>query len=62
MPEKRASVKNERQYEALKEKGNRELAGCIEPRREEVPLGLESQRLLSGRNDRSKEGSWSQRR
>ena len=47
MPDKRPSVKNEKQYEALKDKGmskararaDRELSRCLEPRREEVRLG-----------------------
>ena len=52
MPAKRAHVKNEKQYEALKEKGmSKERAAKIanspgaSKRREEVPLEVELERL-----------------
>lgn len=60
MPDKRPSVKNERQYEALKEKGmskdrgrpDRELARRLEARRQEVRIRRPA---LSGRDDRAEE-------
>jgi hypothetical protein len=64
MPNKRASVKNEKQYEKLKGKGDVEgargedlqLAGRIEPRRQEVRLELLAVELEAGRHDRPEEG------
>ena len=61
MPNKRANVKNEKQYEALKDKGmSKERAakianspGRVEPRRQEVRLGRQ---LLPGRHDGAEEG------
>jgi hypothetical protein len=63
MPNKRANVKNEKQYEALKDKGmvvgargvDRELLRRLEPRRQELPLGKLQEHLLAGRNDGSEE-------
>ena len=62
MPSKRANVKNEKQYEALKDKGmskerggeDRQLARRIEPWRQEVRL---RRQLLAGRHNRPEEGS-----
>ena len=61
MPQKRANVKNEKQYEALKDKGmskercrqDRELSGRVEPGRKEVRLGRKS---IPRRDDRAEEG------
>jgi hypothetical protein len=67
MPNKRANVENEKQYEKLKGEGHvegargedRELAGRVEPRRQEVRL----RRLFeAGRYDRAEEGSGPQGR
>ena len=67
MPGKSSHVKNEKQYEALKDKGmSKERAARIANSRDasqsrrEV-LGLRRQ-LLAGRNDRPEEGSRPQRR
>ena len=61
MPDKRPSVKNERQYEALKDKGMskeraaryRQLPGGLEPRWQEVRFGRQ---LQARRDDRAEEG------
>ena len=61
MPNKRANVKNEKQYEALKDKGmSKERAarianspGRLEPRWQEVGVRLE---LEPGRHHRPEEG------
>ena len=63
MPDKRPSVKNEKQYEALKRKGHvegasradRELARRLQPRRQEVRVG---RKFEAGRNDRPEEERW----
>ena len=68
MPAKKAHVKNEKQYEALKDKGmskeraaqDRELAGCVEARRQEV--GLRAAILEAGRHDRAAQGRRAQGR
>ena len=65
MPGKRASVKNEKQYEALKDKGmSKERAarianspGASSRGGKEVRLGLE---LEPGRDERPEEGRWPQ--
>jgi hypothetical protein len=71
MPSKRANVKNEKQYEKLKEKGmSKERAakianspGASSRGRQEVRLGLElAQQLPPGRHDRPEEGRRPQRR
>ena len=64
MPTKRANVKNEKQYEKLKEGDveaasgeDRQLARRLEPRRQEVGLfGVLTLELQAGRNDCPEEG------
>jgi hypothetical protein len=63
MPDKRPSVRNEKQYEALKRKGmSKERAarianspGRLQPRRQEVRVG---RKLEAGRNDSPEEERW----
>jgi hypothetical protein len=64
MPNKRANVKNEKQYEKLKEEGlvqgacgeDRELARRLEPRRQQVRLRLsEPLDCPAGRDDGAEE-------
>ena len=69
MPGKRASVKNEKQYEGLKKKGMSkqraariQLTGLLEPRRQEVRFLEQPLELEPGRHDRSEEGGRAQRR
>ena len=65
MPSKRPNVKNEKQYEKLKEKGmSKERAarianspGRVEPRRQEVGLWFDPLELEPGRHDGPEEGS-----
>ena len=62
MPSKSANVKNEKQYEALKDKGmSKERAArianspdALEARRREVAFG--QRQLVAGRHDRAEEG------
>ena len=68
MPGKSAHVKNEKQYEALKDKGMSkeraakiaELSGRVEARRREVPQGR--WKLQAGWNDSTTQGRGSQGR
>jgi hypothetical protein len=65
MPNKKANVKNEKQYEALKDKGmskgagrqDRQLAGCLEPRRKDVRLVELPVQFEAGRDYGPEEGS-----
>ena len=70
MPNKKANVKNEKQYEALKDKGmSKERAakianspGRLEPWREEVRLVELPAQLAAGRHHGSEEGRRTQGR
>ena len=66
MPSKSANVKNEKQYEALKDKGmskqraaDRQLAERLEERRQEVGIGRQ---LEAGRDHGPAQGCWPQGR
>ena len=64
MPGKRPSVKNEKQYEKLKDEGNvegargedRELARRLKPWREGVRFRHPAPQPVAGRHDRTEEG------
>jgi|SRR6266508_904349 len=70
MPGKRPSVKNEKQYEALKRKGmSKERAarianspGALQQRRQEVRIRRQIVLLLAGWHDRAEEGGGAQGR
>jgi hypothetical protein len=64
VPGKRANVKNEKQYEALKDKrdvegarrADREFARGVEPRRQKLRLRVLAELELAGRHDGAEEG------